>query len=58
MIFAAFAVPYYKLAAWGIHRVELVDVAGFAGPSAGVSESDFAETSDFAHRVRGAFYGR
>lgn len=44
-------IPYNELATGGIHGVEEVDVAVLACAAARGTECDFAQASDFAHRV-------
>ena len=44
-------VPYDKLLAGRVHRIELVDVEGEPGAAAGKTEGDFAQSSYFAHGI-------
>ena len=51
-------VPYYKLAAWGLHKVVFVNIAFLSGTSAGASEGYLAQSSYLTHGCRALGSGK
>lgn len=51
--FAGIGIPHHQLIVGFLARVEFVEVKGFSGTAAAGTKGDFAQTTDFAHHVRG-----
>ena len=51
--FTGVRIPHHQLIVGFLARVEFVEVKGFSGTAAGGAKGDFAQTTDFAHHMRG-----